>query len=83
MQAGRQLTFSTGVDIDMDMPNQMREALARLEQRRIELEREITDEIDRKYFADVDHIDLTTALYTDPPLTADEQTAWDEIVARY
>lgn len=67
----------------MDMPNQMREALARLERRRIELEREITDEIDRKYFADVDYIDLTAAIYNDPPLSASEQAAWDEIVARY
>ncbi len=67
----------------MDMPNQMREALARLEQRRIELEREITDEIDRKYFADVDYIDLTAAIHTDPPLTPTEQAAWDEIVAQY
>jgi len=68
----------------MDRPNQMREALARLEQRRLELEREITDEIDRKFFTDnPDYLDLTASVYQDPPLTADEQRSWNEIIARF
>ena len=67
----------------MDKPNHMREALARLEQRRIELEREITDEMDRKFFGDGDYLDLTTSMYNDPPLNVDEQRAWDELVARF
>ena len=68
----------------MDKPNHMREALARLEQRRIELEREITDEMDRKFFSNDDgYLDLTQSIYTDPPLTADEQRTWDQIVANF
>ena len=68
----------------MNKPNHMREALARLEQRRIELEREITDEMDRRFFtADRGYLDLTDSAYNDPPLDVDEQRAWDEIVAHF
>lgn len=67
----------------MDKPNHMQDALARLERRRTELEREITDEIDRKFFSDGVYIDLTDSALTDPPLTSDEQRAWDELVARF
>ena len=68
---------------DMNKPNHMQAALARLEQRRIELEREITDEMDRQFFSETVYVDLTNSIYSDPPLTTDEQAAWDEIVARF
>lgn len=68
----------------MERPNHMREALARLEARRLELEREITDEIDRKFFGGEQHlIDLTDTIYNDRPLSPEEQTAWEEIIARF
>ncbi len=68
----------------MERPNHLREALARLERRRIRLEREITDELDRKFFADdPGYLDLTQSIYNDPPLTVEEQAAWDEIIARF
>ena len=68
----------------MEQPNHMRKALARLEARRLELEREITEEIDRKFFTDDgDYIDLTATIYNDPPLSSNEQMAWDAIIARF
>ena len=67
----------------MEQPNQLRQALARLEARRIEIEREIVDEIEQRYFADGPVIDLTDAIYNDPPLSQGEQAAWDAIITRF
>lgn len=68
----------------MEKPIRLQRALERLEARRVELERQIVEELERKFF---DESELTTVDLTDSAdrsgITQDEEQAFQDIVARY